>query len=429
MATKRILVIATNAREYEKVGMRTGLWLGELTHFYDYALEQGYELEIASPAGGFVPLDPESLAHDVLGELGTEQRYHDREYMDLLENTKRASEVNVEDYDAIYFTGGHGVMFDFRDPNLAALTARFYDSGRIVSAVCHGPAGLLDVTLQDGDALVKDKNVTGFSWPEEEAAQRADAVPFSLQDELKNRGGNYSIAKKPFDSHVVTDGRLITGQNPGSARAVAEAVVAALQAQWRRPSEGDPVTSTGGISPGAAARVLVVVSAADRIPLRNGESAPTGTYLGELVEPTDAMLESGFDLSFATPGGKVPTIDGTSCSLMYFGLSRQRRDAALASLSRLLGLGLGTPADLAEIAHDEQQLSSFDAVFVPGGHAPLVDLLHRDAFVDDSPNEHFGALMQHFHDSGRTTALICHAPAALAAAPASTGGGSTPATG
>ncbi|WP_409463192.1 type 1 glutamine amidotransferase domain-containing protein [Amycolatopsis sp. GA6-003] len=230
MATQRMLIIVTNAREYEKAGMRTGLWLGELTHFYDCAQENGFDLDLASPAGGYVPIDPESLAHDVLGELGTDRRYRDREFMDLLVNTKKAGEVNVEDYDAIYFTGGHGVMFDFRDKELAELTARFYGSGRIVSAVCHGPAGLLEVVRDDGAPLVKGKNVTGFSWPEEEAAQRADAVPFSLQDELKKRGANYSIADKPFDPYVVTDGRLITGQNPSSARPVAEAVVAALRA-------------------------------------------------------------------------------------------------------------------------------------------------------------------------------------------------------
>ncbi|ORA10898.1 type 1 glutamine amidotransferase domain-containing protein [Mycobacterium asiaticum] len=163
--------------------------------------------------------------------------------------------------------------------------------------------------------------------------------------------------------------------------------------------------------------VLVVVSAADRLPLREGGDDPTGTYLGELIEPTDAMLDAGFQLSFATPGAKVPTIDGTSCSLMYFGMSRSRRDAALASYTRLLEGGLATPAKLEDIAHDTDQLSRFDAVFVPGGHAPLVDLLHLNAFTDDSLNDHFGALLQYFHDQQRTTALICHAPAALAAAP------------
>lgn len=164
--------------------------------------------------------------------------------------------------------------------------------------------------------------------------------------------------------------------------------------------------------------MLVVVSAAERIPLQNGRSEPTGTYLGELIEPTDAMLAAGFELVFATPGGKIPTIDGTSCSLMYFGLSRRRRDAALASYTRLLELGLGAPAKLEDLAHDDGALSRLDAVFVPGGHAPLVDLLYRDAFTDDSPNTDFGTLMQYFHDRQLPTALICHAPAALAAAPA-----------
>lgn len=163
--------------------------------------------------------------------------------------------------------------------------------------------------------------------------------------------------------------------------------------------------------------MLVVVSAADRIPLRNGHSEPTGTYLGELIEPTDAMLDAGFQLSFATPGARIPTIDGTSCSLMYFGLSRSRRDAALANYARLLEMGLAVPAKLEEIAHDQRRLADFDAVFVPGGHAPLVDLLHRNAFTADSLNDDFGALMHYFHNAQRPTCLICHAPGALAAAP------------
>lgn len=163
--------------------------------------------------------------------------------------------------------------------------------------------------------------------------------------------------------------------------------------------------------------MLVVVSAANRIPLREGGTEPTGTYLGELVEPTDAMLDAGFELSFATPGGKVPTIDGTSCSLMYFGFSRAKRDAALASYTRLLELGLATSTALDQIAHDRDHLARFDAVFVPGGHGPLVDLLHRDALIDDTLNDDFGALLQYFHDRQLPTGLICHAPAALAAAP------------
>ncbi|MET7435708.1 type 1 glutamine amidotransferase domain-containing protein [Streptomyces flaveolus] len=229
-ATKnKILVIVTNVDEYQKVGMRTGLWLGELTHFWDVAEQRGFTMDIASPSGGKVPIDPESLSHEVLAELGTEKRYGDRKFMDLLEDTKKISEVNSEYYDAIYLTGGHGVMFDFpQSQELEDLMARFYETGRVVSTVCHGATGLLNVTLSNGEPLVKDKKVTGFSWPEEELANRAQAVPYNLQEELKKLGANYSTADEPFATYVVEDGRLITGQNPGSARAVAEAVVKQL---------------------------------------------------------------------------------------------------------------------------------------------------------------------------------------------------------
>src|ERR1035437_8001169 len=191
---KSILIIATSAGKYEKVGFRTGLWLGELTHFWDVAKDAGFDLTIASIDGGHVPLDPESLAHDVLGQLGTDKRYADREFMNLLEDTMPVADVNVADYDAIYLPGGHGVMFDFpQSEKLASLITGFYESDKIVAAVCHGPAGLLNVRLSNGDYLVKDKDVTGFSWPEEELAQRGEAVPFRLQDDLKERGGKYTL--------------------------------------------------------------------------------------------------------------------------------------------------------------------------------------------------------------------------------------------
>ncbi|MRH91222.1 hypothetical protein GFY24_27915 [Nocardia sp. SYP-A9097] len=125
-----------------------------------------------------------------------------------------------------YLTGGHGAMFDFGGTELAALTARFHDSGRIVSAVCHGPAALLNVTLAQGRPLLENRNVTGYSWPEEEAARREDAVPFDLQDALRKRGANYSHTAKPFQPYVAQYGSMIAGQNPASARPVAEAVVA-----------------------------------------------------------------------------------------------------------------------------------------------------------------------------------------------------------
>jgi len=228
-----ILIVVTNVDEYKKVGYRTGLWLGELTHFFDVCETAGLSMELASPTGGRVPIDPESLLLSEVGEsLGlhtaVEKRYADRVFMDKLKDTMPIAQVDVARYSAVYLTGGHGVMFDFKEPALAKLVADFYGAGKIVSAVCHGPCGLLDVKLTDGHYLIENKNVTGFSWREEELAKRDQAVPYSLEDQLKERGANYSKAAMPFATHVVEDGVLITGQNPGSARAVAEAVVKKL---------------------------------------------------------------------------------------------------------------------------------------------------------------------------------------------------------
>lgn len=233
--TGKILIIATNADDFEKVGYRTGLWLSELTHFWEVAEAAGFAMDIASPAGGKIPIDPESLIlsqmADAVGLAGKSTKmYEDKAFMDRLRDTPKVSDARVADYDAIYMTGGHGVMFDFPDNEaLAEITAQFYEAGKIVSAVCHGPCGLLNVKLASGDHLVNGKNVTGFSWSEEKLAKRHHAVPFNLEEELKNRGAKYSAALLPFGSHVIEDGLLITGQNPKSARGVGKAVVKQLQ--------------------------------------------------------------------------------------------------------------------------------------------------------------------------------------------------------
>ena len=150
--------------------------------------------------------------------------------MDLLNDTVNVASVDPGEFDAIYLTGGHGVMFDFPgcEP-LARLIAAMYEQGRVVAAVCHGPAGLLDVRLGNGELLVQGKRVTGFSWNEEIMAKRDFAVPFGLEQELGKRGAQYSKAMLPFAPYVVEDGRLITGQNPGSAYGVAKAVLRTLR--------------------------------------------------------------------------------------------------------------------------------------------------------------------------------------------------------
>lgn len=232
--TGKILTVVTNVDQYESVGFRTGLWLGELTHFWDAVEEHGFHCDIASPSGGWVPLDPQGL---MLPEMGHNSRlggdvtdhYRDRQFMDRLNHTLPLAEVDVAAYDAIYLAGGHGTMWDFRSPELGRLLADFYESGKIVSAVCHGPVGFMEARLSDGRWLVRDKNLTAFSWVEEQADNRDDIVPFNLEEELKARGARYTKALLPFGKHVVEDGQLITGQNPASARGVGEAVARALR--------------------------------------------------------------------------------------------------------------------------------------------------------------------------------------------------------
>lgn len=231
---KKVLIVVTNTAEFEKVGYRTGLWLSELTHFWDVMEKAGLSMTIASPAGGYVPIDPESLLMPELIQMtglkdAVNKRYEDRSFMDQLKNTPSVAEIDADQYDAIYLTGGHGVMFDFAEhESLAQLIAKFYESNKIVAAVCHGPSGLLNVKLATGEYLIKDKKLTGFSWKEEQLAKRNHAVPFSLQDELSQRGAQYHKALIPFTENVVEDGLLITGQNPKSAHAVGQALLSRL---------------------------------------------------------------------------------------------------------------------------------------------------------------------------------------------------------
>lgn len=237
MANNRILIIATNVDQFSKSGQRTGLWLGELTHFWDKIEAAGFDMDIASPLGGKIPIDPESLWLSKFWGLihfpdPLTARYHDRRFMDRLNRTMKIADARVDDYAAIYITGGHGVMFDLPQcRELAQLVAAFWERGKIVSAVCHGVAGLLEARLRDGAYLLDGRTVTGFSWDEEDYADREDVAPFNLEDELRKRGGKYVKnfpLLEPLWPFVRVDDRLITGQNPVSAGKVGAAVVKAL---------------------------------------------------------------------------------------------------------------------------------------------------------------------------------------------------------
>lgn len=221
----KILIVVTSISMYESGKLETGLWLSELTHMYHLAKEQGYDITIASPKGGNTPIDPESLKPMVLDKM-TKEYWADRSFRALLQHTKSLQEVAGQNFDIVYLAGGHGTMYDFPDdPTLQNIIRKHYESGKIVSAVCHGVGGLLNVKLSNGEYLIKGKTITGFNWFEESLARRKKEVPFNLEKSLKERGSDYKKAFIPMTSHVLVDGNLITGQNPFSSKEIAKVVM------------------------------------------------------------------------------------------------------------------------------------------------------------------------------------------------------------
>jgi putative intracellular protease/amidase len=228
--TKRILNVVSNVSHYEDPSEPTGLWLSELTHAYDVFAEAGYEQKIVSPKGGPSPLEPRSLKFPNYDKSAKAWKADDAK-MALLAGTASPEEIDSADFDAIYFTGGHAVMFDFPDSEgLQRITREVYERGGIVSSVCHGYCGLLNTRLSDGTLLVTGRNLTGFAWSEEVLARVDKLVPYNAEEEMKKRGAHYRKGLIPFTSYAVVDGRLVTGQNPGSAKETAKKVVAALEA-------------------------------------------------------------------------------------------------------------------------------------------------------------------------------------------------------
>lgn len=225
---KRILHVVTNVSHYKDPDQPTGLWLSELTHAYEIFAEKGYQQQIVSPKGGHSPLEPRALKWPLL-DASAKSWLNDPKKMAMLDRTASPGQIDARDFDAIYFTGGHAVMFDFPDSRgLQRITRTIWERGGIVSAVCHGYCGLLNTTLSDGQLLVKDRTLTGFSWNEEVLAGVASKMPYNAEAEMKKRGANYRKAALPFVSYALTDGRLVTGQNPSSAHATAKRVAAVL---------------------------------------------------------------------------------------------------------------------------------------------------------------------------------------------------------
>ncbi|WIM94072.1 type 1 glutamine amidotransferase domain-containing protein [Actinoplanes oblitus] len=232
MPTGKILLALTSHGSLGSTGRATGYYVSEAAHPWKVFTDAGYVVDLVSPRGGEPPRDGEDRTDPVQAE-----------FLDRFAGTARADEVDPAEYDAVFFAGGHGTMWDFpASAPLAALTRGIYERGGVVGAVCHGPAALVDVVLSDGSRLVDGRAVAAFTNSEEAAVGLTEVVPFALQTRLTERGARHTAAPD-FQPWVITDGRLVTGQNPASASGVAVAMLAALAGG----SSGQRVTASESV--------------------------------------------------------------------------------------------------------------------------------------------------------------------------------------
>jgi putative intracellular protease/amidase len=227
---KAILLVLTNHADLGDTGKLTGFFLPEAAHPYEVFTENGNPVTLASPKGGFAPLDPKSLdLKDEANAAFWKKFGNGDEKKPGVEQTVALSEVAPEEYSAIFFAGGHGAMWDFPDSEpLKKVTVSIYENKGAVAAVCHGPAALINVKLSDGSLLIAGKKTAVFTNSEEKAVNLTETVPFLLQSSFEKAGATVGTAED-FSENAVRDGRLVTGQNPASARKAAKLLLEALE--------------------------------------------------------------------------------------------------------------------------------------------------------------------------------------------------------
>lgn len=224
---KKILFVITSHDQLGETGQKTGFWLEEAANPYYQFLDEGFEVTLASPKGGEPPLDEKSTKEDSQTEA-TRRFFADETAQKDFKNTIPLAQVKASDYEALFLPGGHGPMWDLcQDIILAKLIEEFDRVGKVVAAVCHGPAGLLSAVKSDGKPFVSGKKVTGFTNSEETTVGLHEVVPFLLENRLIELGAEF-VKAGDFQDHVIQDGNLITGQNPASSTSVAQAVISFL---------------------------------------------------------------------------------------------------------------------------------------------------------------------------------------------------------
>ncbi|MEP7374966.1 MAG: type 1 glutamine amidotransferase domain-containing protein [Chitinophagaceae bacterium] len=234
MKPTKVLFVSTSHDKMGDTNYRTGVWLEELAAPYYVFTEAGFEITIASPKGGPVPLDPKSESI-IMATQTTKRFLKDEKAMNFLSDSTPLEEVKAEDFDAVFLPGGHGPMWDIAGNKIVKqLLEAFNSENKPIAAVCHGAAGLLALQNDTGELLIKDKQLTGFSNSEEESAGLTKVVPFLLETKLISLGAIYSKGPN-YVSHVVIDGNIITGQNPASSEGVAKKTVALVQEARQKP--------------------------------------------------------------------------------------------------------------------------------------------------------------------------------------------------
>ncbi|MEZ4459206.1 MAG: AgmX/PglI C-terminal domain-containing protein [bacterium] len=224
-STKPVLFVVSGHTELGNTGKKTGYFLSEVAHPWHVLTKAGVGVSFVSPNGGAVEMDPKS--NDLEDPINVEFLASDD--AKKLANTMKPADVDATQFSAIFYAGGHGAMWDFpSNPKLAETAATIYENGGVVAAVCHGPAGLVDIKLSDGTFLVAGKKVAAFTNEEEAAVELTNTVPFLLADKLKERGAIHVPAEN-FEANVVVDARLVTGQNPASATGVGEKILEIVQ--------------------------------------------------------------------------------------------------------------------------------------------------------------------------------------------------------
>lgn len=224
----RILMVLTSHDQLGETGNKTGFWLEEFASPYYVFKDASADITLASPDGGLPPLDPKSDEPDFQTDA-TRRFKEDQDAQAALANTLKLADVSAENFDAVFYPGGHGPLWDLaEDRSSITLIESMYAAGKPVAAVCHAPAVFKHTKTSEGSPLVEGKSVTGFSNSEEDAVQLTEIVPFLVEDELKARGGNYSKGDD-WHPYTLTDGNLITGQNPASSELAAMAVLDKLK--------------------------------------------------------------------------------------------------------------------------------------------------------------------------------------------------------